>query len=96
MLLLMAFGLNVVVTVLVRANLGPAASKLAALGLVGEAARAPFYLLQLYIAPAIVLFSQRKLERVGAEIRQSSYLRAPLTISTSAASSSWQLAQSLS
>ena len=49
--------LDVLITFLVCGILGPAAFKLAGLGLVGWAARVPFYLLRLYIGPAVLLIS---------------------------------------
>ncbi len=50
---------NLLLTVLVCASIGPAASKLQHFGLVSWAARAPFYLLQLYIAPVILYANSR-------------------------------------
>jgi len=47
--------LDVVITVLVCGAVGPAAFKLGALGLIGWAARLQFYLLRLYIGPAVLL-----------------------------------------
>ncbi len=68
MRLLKLFGLNLIVTVLVCGNVGPAASKLTSFGLVGWAARVPFYLLQLYIAPAILLLATPQLSYVRGAV----------------------------
>jgi hypothetical protein len=48
-------GLDVLLTFLACGILGPAAFKLGGLGLIGWAARVPFYLLRLYIGPAVLL-----------------------------------------
>src|SRR2546429_1534235 len=47
--------LDVLITFLACSILGPAAFKLGGLGLIGWAARVPFYLLRLYIGPAVLL-----------------------------------------
>ena len=47
--------LDVLLTFLACGILGPAAFKLGGLGLIGWAARVPFYLLRLYIGPAVLL-----------------------------------------
>jgi len=47
--------LDLVITLLVCGFIGPAAFKLGAIGLIGWAARLPFYLLRLYIGPAVLL-----------------------------------------
>jgi hypothetical protein len=49
--------LDVLITFLACNILGPASFKLGGLGLVGWAARVPFYLLRLYIGPAVLLLS---------------------------------------
>jgi hypothetical protein len=54
MLFFKVFGLNLLLTILECGLFGPAASKLDSFGLRGWAGRAPFYLLPLYIGPAIV------------------------------------------
>ncbi len=46
--------MNVAFTIVTCGVVGPAASKLGRFGLVGWLARAPFYVLQLYIAPFIL------------------------------------------
>lgn len=52
---LSVIGLNVVATVLTAAVVGPSVGKLEnVLGLVGWAARAPFYLLPLYLSPLVI------------------------------------------
>ncbi len=52
------FGLNLLLTLLECGLFGPAASKLDSFGLRGWAARTPFYLLPLYIGPAMLLWPQ--------------------------------------
>jgi len=47
--------LDVLITFLACNVLGPAAFKLGGLGIIGWAARLPFYLLRLYIGPAVLL-----------------------------------------
>ncbi len=68
MRLLKLFGLNLIVTVLVCGNVGPAASKLTSFGLVGWAAKMPFYLLQLYIAPAILLLGTPQMSHLRGAV----------------------------
>src|SRR5579864_5980631 len=48
--------LNLLLTVLECGLFGPAASKLDSFGLRGWAARTPFYLLPLYLTPALLLW----------------------------------------
>lgn len=52
--------MNVAITVVTCAAVGPALSKLEHFGLVGWLARAPFYLLQFYIAPFILWTHPRR------------------------------------
>jgi hypothetical protein len=55
---LVLLGINLVVTLLIGGNVGPGVFKLGHIfGLIPWAARAPFYLLQLYIAPAVIWLS---------------------------------------
>jgi hypothetical protein len=57
MRILIVLAADLVLTVIACGLFGPAASKWAALGLVGWRMRAPFYLLRLYIGPAVQHFA---------------------------------------
>jgi hypothetical protein len=61
------FGINLVVTLLVCGSVGPGVAKLNRIfGLIPWAGRAPFYLLQLYIALAVLwIGSQRPLSALN-------------------------------
>jgi hypothetical protein len=58
---LVMFGTNVFLTALTATGVGPAAFKMEhRFGLVGWAGRTPFYLLPLYIAPAVMVLATAK------------------------------------
>jgi hypothetical protein len=60
MRILIVLAADLVLTVIACGLFGPAASKWAALGLVGWRMRAPFYLLRLYIGPAVLAIPQQR------------------------------------
>ena len=69
------FGLNLLLTMLECGLFGPAATKLDSFGLRGWAARTPFYLLPLYLTPAIIL-----LPRLRGSLFRSGMVGVMLTI----------------
>ena len=77
------FGINLLFTLLECGLFGPAASKLDGLGLRGWAARAPFYLLPLYLSPLIISWH---------EFRGSYFRTGLLGLMLSVPSSLWVIA----